>query len=196
MAAQVQPAAVCQICLHPIFENQETVACPDCQAQYHRECREELGGCATYGCAQMLEVKKADGPSNWWGTTEKRCPMCAETIPVSSLECPYCHTSFAETRPISKEELLPTDEDPSKRAYQRGATWLLLVSLAGVTSPLALLAGGAWYLARRNQIAQAGAMVRATVLISLAICLIWIVVLGGGYGLFKVSSFNAAGGEQ
>ena len=197
MQPQVQSIAVCQICLHPICEGEETAACPDCKTSYHRECRDELGGCATYGCVQMVEIRKTEEPADgWWGTSEKKCPMCAETIPVSSLECPYCHTAFDEIRPISREELLTVGDDSSKQAYRKRAICLLIFSVAGVTSPLALLIGGLWYLARREQIGRAGPMIRATVLMSLAICLVWIVIVAGGYAVFRMSAVNQPGGSQ
>jgi hypothetical protein len=194
MTAQIQPVPVCQICLHPIFGYQETQSCPDCKTPYHGECWKEMGGCATYGCARMVETKKSDNPVSWWGTTDKKCPMCAETIPMSALECPLCHSKFEEIRPMSQDEVLKIGDPDEYQAYRRRATWLLIISAGGITSPLALLFGGIWYLLNRRQIANAGPMVSATVLMSLAICVVWIVAVAGGYVAF--SRFHSAGGGQ
>jgi hypothetical protein len=153
-----------------------------------------MGGCAIYGCTQMVETKKSETPVSWWGVTEKKCPICAETIPTSALECPLCHEKFEEIRPITQGELLKTGDPDTHRAYRRGAGLLLLASATGVTSPLALIFGAIWYLLNRRQIANAGPMVRATVLMSLAVCVIWIVAVTAGYEFF--SRFHESGGGQ
>ncbi len=188
MAAQSQAVTVCQICLHPVFNGQEAAACDECKASYHQECWDELGGCATYGCSRMVEIKKADDPvAAWWGAREKKCPMCAETISVASLECPFCHASFDDIRPMSREDVFKPGETEEAKSYRRKAIWLLIFSAIGITSPAALLVGGIWYLARKREIAGAGTTVRAMVLISLAICVVYMVLLVAGYEVFKLN---------
>jgi hypothetical protein len=195
MMAQLQTATVCQICLHPVFDEQERVACDECKVSYHQECWDELGGCATYGCPRMVEIKKAEDPqAAWWGVREKKCPLCAETIAVSSLECPYCHASFDDIRPMSTEDIFTPAETEAVKSYRRRAIWLLVFSVLGFTSPLAFLVGGAWYLADKKQIAEAGTTVRAMVLISLAICVVYVVLLLGGYEVFQRNAANAQRG--
>ena len=50
----------------------------------------------------MVEVKKAEVGSTFWGATEKVCPMCSEKIPVAALECPFCKTAFKDMRPMAQ----------------------------------------------------------------------------------------------
>ncbi len=161
--------------------------CPGCAALYHQECWAELGGCATYGCPRMVEVKKPeDEAPTYWGTTEKTCPMCAEKIPISALVCPHCHTTFDDPRPMTREDLLPKSEDPALAGYRKGAAWLFILSLLGCTSPLALLIGGFWYWSHRREIARAGATSQALSLIGLGICLLYLVAVGFGLLLWNV----------
>jgi hypothetical protein len=182
--ALIQQSAVCQICFLPIVEGQLTEVCPSCATPFHQECWEELGGCAVYGCARMVETRKADGPIAYWGTSEKVCPMCAETIPVAMLECPHCKLAFDDIRPLSREEALQPQEDPSLARYRRRAGWLLFFSAIGCTSPLALLFGGIWYLREREAIAHASPAVRGVILISFMIALVYLIALPAGWVVF------------
>src|ERR687884_1692702 len=106
-SAEGELSATCQICLHALEAEQHLHQCPSCKALYHEECWDELGGCAVYGCPRMVEVKKAeDLEETHWGATEKKCPICVETIPISATVCPFCNTIFKDKRPLKREELL------------------------------------------------------------------------------------------
>jgi hypothetical protein len=41
---------VCPYCQTPIAEDEEEVHCPACRTPHHRQCWQENGGCAVYGC--------------------------------------------------------------------------------------------------------------------------------------------------
>jgi hypothetical protein len=183
-----QPCAVCQICMFPLLDTEESATCPGCQSRYHRGCWDELGGCATYGCSHMVEIKKAEEAVTYWGDTEKKCPICAETIPIETLECPICKTSFDDIKPRSREEVLKPEADKSVDEYRRPAIWLLVLSAIGCTSPLILLIGGAWYLKNKTEMSRVNSPARALTLIALAISGLYIVVLLIGYGVFKLMS--------
>jgi hypothetical protein len=161
-------------------------ACPGCQYRYHAGCYQELGGCAIDGCSRMVEVKKAVIPVTHWGATTKTCPMCAESIPVESLECPICRAVFTEARPLSREDFLPKFEDPLLAEIRSRSKWLLVFSLIGCTSPFALIFGGLWYRNNEAEIARAGSSTRALVLISLLICVLYVVMLGVGALAFSL----------
>jgi hypothetical protein len=174
-----QLSATCQICLHALGADEVLHQCPSCKSLYHAECWQELGGCAVYGCPKMVEIKKAeDMEETHWGATEKKCPICVETIPIAATVCPFCNTVFKDKRPLSREELLPEREDPALHEYRRGATWLFIISLLGCTSPFVLIFGGLWYREHREDIMRAGAQARALSLIGLGICVLYIVVFG------------------
>jgi RING finger family protein len=183
-AILIQRTAVCQICFLRILDGDPFDVCPSCATPFHRDCWEEIGGCAVYGCPHMFEARKADGPIAFWGTSEKVCPMCAETIPVAALECPQCKMAFDDIRPLSREEALRPKEDPALRRYRRRAGWLLFFSAIGCTSPLALLIGGIWYLRERETIALAGPTVRGVILISFMIALVYLIALSAGWVVF------------
>ncbi|MCI0490406.1 MAG: zinc ribbon domain-containing protein [Blastocatellia bacterium] len=185
--AEQQSVATCQICFWLIKADQSVQHCSSCQSPYHQECWDWLGGCATYGCPNMVESKKAeDEPATYWGATEKKCPLCAETIPISEKVCPYCKKSFDDIRPMTREDLLPKKEDPALAAYRKGAIWLFVFSLIGCTSPIALIAGSIWYKNNRDDIERAGATTKALIFIALGICVLYIVVMGFAILLWNV----------
>jgi hypothetical protein len=152
----------------------------------HRECWDELGGCSVKGCPKQVEVKKAEIAVTDWGKTEKTCPFCAEQIPVEKRECPYCKASFSDIRPLTKEDVLPKVEEPELLECRSRAKWLLVFSILGCTSPLALLIGGIWYAQNKREIARAGASTRALVLVALGICVLYLVMLGLGTLVFSL----------
>lgn len=182
-------SAVCQICLHAVDDGEMIQLCPACHTRYHQECWEELGGCATYGCPRMVEIKKSEDVSpTYWGATEKKCPVCIEQIPITVLICPHCKTKFSDTRPMTREDLLPPQEDPALAGYRKTAVWLFIFSLLGCTSPFALLFGGIWYGSHRNEIARAGPTTRALSLIGLGICVLYLVAMGLSVLVWSIAS--------
>jgi hypothetical protein len=100
------------------------------------------------------------------------------------MTCPVCNAVFKESRPLSREDYLPTAPDPALAGIRRGAKWLLVFSVIGCTSPLALLIGAVWYSNNKRQIAAAGPATRTLVLISLLICVVYLVMVSGGALVF------------
>jgi hypothetical protein len=96
---------------------------------------------------------------------------------------------------MSPEEVFKPGETEAAKSYGRRAVWLLVFSVIGFTSPVALLVGTIWYLARKREIADAGSTVRAMVLISLAICIAYIVLMFGGYEIFQMRAGEKGGTE-
>lgn len=180
------PETACPYCLCAIAPGDATVVCPACGFAHHRECWDTLGGCAVEGCSKMVEVKKAEMDSTYWGATEKVCPMCAEKIPVSALQCPSCKASFSDMRPVTREDVLGKGEDPEQKKFEKNAKLLLVFSVIGCTSPLALLLGWIWYSRNRAQI-QRDPKTRALVLVSLGICIAYLVMAAIGSLVFTVS---------
>jgi len=185
MTADLQSTA-CPYCLCAIAPDDPMVVCPACSFTYHRECWNTLGGCAVEGCSKMVEVKKADITSTYWGATQKVCPLCAETIPVSALQCPCCQAIFSEMRPMSRDDVLHKADDPEAERDRKRAIWLLIFSVLGFTSPLALLIGWIWYARNRMQI-QRTPTTKAMVLASLGICIAYFVMAGVGTVIYSIS---------
>jgi hypothetical protein len=105
---------------------------------------------------------------------------------VEALECPFCKQVFKESRPLSRKDFLPKAEDPSLAGIRTRAKWLLAFSLIGLTSPFALIIGAIWYMNDSAEIIRAGHTTRALVLISLLICVLYLVLLGGGALVFSL----------
>jgi hypothetical protein len=166
--------AICPYDHQPILDVDDAVVCPGCHRRSHRECWEELGGCAVYGCPRMVEVKKpAEGAATFWGESEKTCPFCAERIPVGAVDCPLCRTPFGDVRPLSREAVLIQPPDPDYQRLRRQAIVLLVFSVLGCTSPFALVAGLIWYRGNQPDIKRFGA-VNALAVISIAVCAIYL----------------------
>ena len=180
MESQKQTA--CLICGWAIEPSQDVEVCPEpaCGLPYHRECWDYLGGCARYGCSRMVETKKAETVASFWGSSQKQCPLCAETIPVAALTCPFCNAQFQNIKPVSRDELIRKPEDPRLMGYRKTAIWMLILSLLGITSPLVLLFGGTWFYSNRVEIARAGSTTRALAIIALLVSAFYIVLIGGG----------------
>ncbi|HEY6970826.1 MAG TPA: RING finger protein [Candidatus Angelobacter sp.] len=174
MATTNLPETACPYCLCAV-EPANAVMCPACGFAHHRECWDTLGGCAVEGCSKMVEVKKAEMTSTYWGETEKVCPMCAEKIPVAALQCPSCKASFTDMRPVAREDVLGKPDDPELKIYQTKAIWLLVFSLLAFTSPFALIIGWVWYSRNRAQIERASTT-RALVIASFGICVAYLIM--------------------
>lgn len=185
-ATQTDQITVCGICLHPFMVKQQLILCPACGRPFHPECWEELGGCATFGCSRMVETRKPDEQINYWGAREKNCPMCAESIPISALECPYCHTSFDDIRPMAKADLIKPVESYDVRRMRHRAAWLLLFNAIGITSPVAVVVALFWYVREKGGILRSDSSSRALILTSIAIGLLYLFLLPLAWVIFKL----------
>jgi len=180
--------AICKICFFPLSEAEALQPCPACATLYHEECWQKLHACAVYGCREMYETKKPDAEDvTYWGVTEKRCAMCAETIPVGALTCPYCHAEFDDVRPMTREDVIQAPPDRPPTPLRRTAVFLLILSVAGLTSPLVLVGGGIWYVVKRRRIADEGPATRAIALIALAVAVVYAALFSVGAAVFSMS---------
>jgi endogenous inhibitor of DNA gyrase (YacG/DUF329 family) len=178
----------CLICGHAIEQGQDIELCPDaaCRSPYHRECWEYLGGCACYGCPRMVETKKAETAATFWGASQKQCPICAETISVADLTCPFCSTQFQDIKPVSREELIKKPDDPRLKEYRKTAMWMLILGLLGITSPLVLLFGGMWFYSHRTEVERIDRTTHGLAIIALLVSAFYIVVVGGGLMVYSL----------
>ena len=182
--APIEKAVFCPYCLSPIAGGEPLFQCPECLTAHHQECWEELGGCATYGCPRMVEVRKPGGEDlSFWGQTEKKCPMCAETISLAALDCPFCHTKFDDIKPMDREDLL-AHSAPVDTRMRHQAMLLLIFSALGLPSPITLFIGLIWYARKKRELLEVDASVRAFVLISILISALYIVLVLGGWAIF------------
>jgi hypothetical protein len=136
----------------------------------------------------MVDVKKADEQISYWGATEKKCPICAETIPMAVLECPFCKATFDEVRPLTRTDIVGPSVDPATASYRRRAIWLLVFSVLGVSAPIALMVGALWYRLKKPEIRAAGQTVQALIWMSCMIAALYIVLVSLGAILFLVHS--------
>jgi hypothetical protein len=182
------PSNVSAVCPYDLcaVDLSDCLICPGCSHPYHRECWEELGGCAVMGCPKMVEVKKAEIAPTYWGMHEKVCPFCRETILVAEVECPFCKSKFEDIRPVTREAVIPKAADPQIAAYRSQAKWLLFFSAIGCTSPLALLFGAFWYSRNRKEIIRLDATTNALAIAGLGIAAIYMIMILVGILVFQV----------
>jgi hypothetical protein len=186
MNAQASSPDICPYDLCAV-DPSAALVCPGCGHLYHQECWDELGGCAVMGCPRMVEVKKPEGaPEMHWGETSKACPFCLEKIPVSALDCPFCKSQFGDSRPLSRESFLPKPPDPVLDEIRKQAKTLLVFSILGITSPLALLFGWLWYKRNQDEIKRAGSTTYALTIVALAINVVYLAMVGLGIIAFGV----------
>jgi hypothetical protein len=149
--------ARCTIC-HTLIQPADSVAaCPECSQEYHRECWDELGGCATYGCEKAAEAQKPEQPDyhpGGWGD-EKTCPKCGRQITSSLLDC-RCGARFPYADPMTRDEYYRWFEDEaSLRSARRGLLSLFIVSLFGLAAPITGAIAAVMVYRFRNRLAGA-----------------------------------------
>ncbi|MFI5401402.1 MAG: RING finger protein [Planctomycetota bacterium] len=147
----------CSICHTLIEAASEQVDCSTCKQEYHRSCWDELGGCATYGCAEAAPPEKpAPAPvvGGGWGD-EKECPKCRRAIRASLLVC-QCGARFPYPDPMTHDEYRDwVREQEGVRRTRRFILLLFIFSLAALPAPL--LGPIAGTIAYRNRAKLAGA---------------------------------------
>jgi Prokaryotic RING finger family 1 len=177
--------ARCSICYTLMTQGDPTADCPDCLQHYHRGCWKEIGGCATYGCARAAVAQKPPPPvlvGAGWGDT-KACPACHRQISSSLLVC-GCSARFPWADPMSRADYDAWCAEEAGRATARKVLIAgFLLSLAGVTAPLAGPLSGLYAWRKRRQLAGSGGTYLAIGYGSAA--------LGVGYGL--LIALTAAG---
>src|SRR5215213_6342136 len=149
----------CSICKTLIQPSHVTTGCPYCYSAYHRECWQQLGGCATYGCSAAPAPEELPLPSSvrgGWGD-EKMCPQCEDNIPSSLLVC-SCGARFPWADPMTRQEYEDWLKEKQQSSLARkGMVALFLISLSGLFAPLAgAIAGIYAYRSRKVLAGEAG----------------------------------------
>lgn len=89
----------CQICHSYLFEDDDTVICPDCGAPHHRDCWQTIGHCglvADHGTDRQYDkVQKAEEEKQKQEQeqeeTSRKCNFCGRTSKTKGADfCPYC----------------------------------------------------------------------------------------------------------
>jgi len=146
----------CAICLSPIEPAEETTVCPACNAVYHKECWNENGGCAVYGCAQVPAVEKRQAiemPVSYWGQENKKCPSCGNEILAAAVRCRHCGTVFESARPQESAEFQQrTALSERLPAARRTVVWLFVLSILPCLAPIGAVWGLLRYSAHREDL--------------------------------------------
>ncbi|HUS58817.1 MAG TPA: hypothetical protein VM141_09210, partial [Planctomycetota bacterium] len=134
--------------------------CPACRAPYHRECWNEVGGCAIYGCRLMPAARKAEqdsaGRSEGWGD-DKVCPRCGKQIRSAAVRCRFCRAEFPSAMPMNMREYQDwTQQQAQLKPTRTLAIVLFAVSLIGFLAPILVAAGVVWALNSRDALRRAG----------------------------------------
>jgi hypothetical protein len=150
--------ARCSICYTVVSQGESITACPECQTDYHKTCWDEIGGCGSYGCKQAAVAQKPPVPvlvGAGWGDT-KDCPSCMRPISSSLLVC-SCGARFPWADPMTPDEYRSSvAKDRAIVSARKALSWLFLLSLIGVTAPVAGPIAGIYAWRRRDRLAGTG----------------------------------------
>jgi DNA-directed RNA polymerase subunit RPC12/RpoP len=152
----IPAGSLCPICRWPLGPAEPTHACGECRTRYHRECWEENGGCAIYGCSRVPETRQRDAteiPVSFWGQEEKQCPSCGATILAAARRCAKCGAEFKTARPESDREYRDRKSLEGRAAeLRRKAIWLFVTCMIPFVALFASIVGYLWYAAHREEI--------------------------------------------
>jgi hypothetical protein len=148
----------CSICYTIMTEGEPVTACPECKQDYHKSCWDEIGGCGSYGCKQAAVAQKPPLPvlvGAGWGDT-KQCPQCTSEINASLLVC-RCGARFPWADPMAPAEYVGWLDQQNAIAFARKLLIVLFIlSLIGVTAPIAGPIAGVYAWAKRTRLAGTG----------------------------------------
>jgi Prokaryotic RING finger family 1 len=150
---------ICAICQSAIDPGEAVLVCPSCDQVHHRECWNEVGGCATYGCENAPVAEKsapAEAPRAAWGDT-KKCPACGEKIKSIALRCRYCGTDFDTVDPLTIKDLhKQVKKEEGLRATKTLVIVLFVLSTLGCFAPILFFAAPSYVLFKRDTVSKAG----------------------------------------
>jgi predicted RNA-binding Zn-ribbon protein involved in translation (DUF1610 family) len=132
--------------------SEDLMACPACGASHHRECWEENGGCAVYGCVNGPVIEKRrdiEVPVSHWGREQKPCPSCGQEILAAALRCRHCGATFASAQPENTTEFqLRTLVTAGLQEARVKVRWIFFVSIFPFTAAIGAVWG--WWWQREN----------------------------------------------
>ena len=120
-AASLPPGSTCPYCQHAIKHLARFVQCPVCGIPHHKQCWEENGGCAVYGCrgdAQMVRDPSTTLPDEEHELRGEALDALASVF--SAIEVGVSHESYP-TYVISAKQTL--DRLMSRTSLSRSAYW-------------------------------------------------------------------------
>ncbi len=150
----------CVVCRTPIAHGDDACTCSECQSAYHRECWDEIGGCATYGCELMPKSPKPEDEAGehqaGWGD-EKACPRCRKSIRSVALKCRFCKARFPSPVPMTSAEY-GAWKISSERVSQAKTTAVVLFafSVLGFLAPILIVVAGIWVWRSRKILRKTG----------------------------------------
>ena len=170
--------ATCAVCQTLIEEGDQPVGCQACDSPYHRECWNEYGGCAAYGCANAPKQEpKRD--------VEKQCPFCAELIPAKVTRCPSCRERFEDARPLDEGYVDGLLAEPQLKATRQKAFWFLAASILPCVGPVTAVVGWTWLQSGSSQLEEAGGvyatMVKAGAMLGVTYTGLHVLLLVGAF---------------
>jgi hypothetical protein len=150
--------ARCSICYTIVSSGEAVTTCPECQQEYHQVCWDEIGGCGSYGCKQAAVAQKPPVPvlvGAGWGDS-KPCPSCHQQIGASLLVC-SCGARFPWADAMTVDEYRGWLDRQAAISRARSLLIVLfLLSLIGVTSPIAGAIAGIYAWSKRTLLAGQG----------------------------------------
>jgi len=171
---------VCSVCQSTVQPGEQACLCPECRSPYHRECWDEVGGCATYGCRLMPQAAKPAEPgarTDGWGD-EKACPKCNRPIRSAAVKCRHCKAKFPSALPMSAEEYREWRRQQAELAPTRTvAIAVFVASLLGCLGPLVLLGGGLWLWKSHDALKRVGGAPQVLAYFGLGLSAIYSIIM-------------------
>ena len=90
----------CAVCQAYLFEEDDTVYCPQCGAPHHRDCYNAIGHCALeefHGTENQYKRPEPEAPQPEQNDEPAQratitCGMCGEKYDIDEMACPNCNT--------------------------------------------------------------------------------------------------------